>query len=197
MTEILTPPDGSVPVPQPSPVDPPDGALPDFSTLPPIVQEHIKGLRKEAEKYRNEKKDAEKARQKEETARLEAEKQWEQLAQQRASRLNELEPLASEVEELRQFLQSQLERRIAALPAQWRSAVPEYENPRKTLDWLDKNEANFRLPSLVKTDAGIIGDRGGQQTGKIPMTPEYLAAAKKMNKSIAFAQAAWDEDRNQ
>lgn len=197
MNDVQTLPDGDAPETQPPAHDAQSGTLPDFSTLPPLVQEHIKGLRKEAETYRKKERDAEKARAKAESDRLEAEKQWEQLAQQRAAKLSEYEPLVSEVEELRQFLQTQLDRRIAALPAQWRSAVPEYDNPRKTLDWLDKNEANFRLPPVPNIGAGVQGDRGGQQNGKAPMTPEFLAAARKMGKSAAFAQQAWDEEHNQ
>lgn len=189
-------PDGAPVSPPPTPTDTGEG-LPEFSTLAPSVQDYIRGLRREAKKSREEKKAAEREAQDAETRRLENEKQWETLAQQRADKLKELEPKAAEAEEMRQFLSQQLDRRLAAIPQQWRDAVPEYDDPRRVLDWLDKNEAKLRLPSLPPQAGGLQGNGAGA-TGaqKKPMSPEFLAIARKMGRTVAQAQASWDANNN-
>lgn len=87
-------------------------------------------------------------------------KQDEMTELQKAqARIAELEPKAEEVVRIKAALQDTVEKRIEALPKEWRDAVPEYEDPTKTLAWLDKNAEKLSRPQAPNMDAGVTGDK--------------------------------------
>lgn len=59
-------------------------------------------------------------------------------AQKAQARIAELEPKAQQAERIAAALQATVDKRIAALPEEWRDAVPAFEDPVQTLEWLDK-----------------------------------------------------------
>ncbi len=191
MNPVTPPPEDGAIVP---PEAPQTSARTDFNSLPSDVQAYIKSLRDEAKQTRLEKEAVEKQRLKDESARLEAAKEWEQLAQQRAAKLAEVEPKAAELEAMQQFLQEQVDRRIAALPEQWRSAVPEeYTNPRSILAWLDKNERLFRAQTPPNIGAGTQPGaltNGANAHGQ--PSANFLAMQLKIGRTAQQAQASWD-----
>ena len=53
------------------------------------------------------------------------------------------------------------ERRIAAIPEQMRTLVPEYDDPLKLAAWLDANAAVFSRPAPPPMDGRAGGNGGG------------------------------------
>ena len=88
-----------------------------MESLPEAARKLIADLRAENAAHRRAKQESEAAAKTAEDKRLEAEKQFEQLAQQRAARIAELEPIASRYESLAAKLTADMEREIAKLPA--------------------------------------------------------------------------------
>jgi hypothetical protein len=149
----------------------------DFSTLPGDVQAHIKELQEEAKKYRKQRSEVDKQRQLEEQARLEANKEWEKAADAYKKQVEALSPRAERLDAMEQFLRDSAQKRIDALPKQFRALVPDYDDPLKTLQWLDANAATLSLPAVPNLGAGEQGDRGVKTA---ELTPEQKAMAKKM-----------------
>ena len=52
-----------------------------------------------------------------------------------------------------------LQRRIEQIPESERKRIPEFDDPRKTMAWLDNNRDLFERPRPPETDAGVIGDK--------------------------------------
>ena len=165
---------------------------------PTKTADEIRKLRKESRERKDRLDKAESDRLSAETARLESDKQWETLAQQRADQLKELAPKASQFEEYKAWAENELERRIAALPQQWRGIMPEVllQNPRAALEWLNANESLFRLPVLPNTGAGQQGDRGQVGKQKVPMSADFIAMARKTGRTMEQAQKSWDREHN-
>jgi chromosome segregation ATPase len=110
--------------------------------------------------------------------------EWQKLAEQRAQRIAELEPLANRVAEVQEALQATVEARVGRLPEDTRSLVPDYDDPRKTLAWLDANEERLLRPIAPSTDAGTRGDGGS--AAKLTETELYIASKLGL-KSEEFA----------
>lgn len=194
MTEDLTLPEGGE---QQTPASSElDSLIEKIKADPAKTAADIKELRTELKRRRETEKEADRKRAESETLKLEQDRKFEELSTQLKGKLAEVEPKAARLDEYETFLNQQLERRLAALPPQWRDAVPEYDDPRKVLEWLDRNEAKMRLPSLVNTGAGQQGDRGQVSKQKVPMTPEFLATARKTGRSMEQAQKSWDREHN-
>lgn len=152
---------------------PPD----DMSKLPQWAQDVIKGLRKEAGDYRVRAKQAEEAKQKEEAERLAQQGEWQKLAEQRAAELEALKPVSEKAEALAAKIQATNEARIKQLPEAYRGMVPEYDDPVKVSEWLDKNAAALVQRQAPNLDGGAQGDAARN----VKLTAEELAAAKRMN----------------
>lgn len=155
----------------------------DLATLPQDVREYIESLRSEAKKYRLEKKQVETAAQQQQREKLAADEKWQELAETYKARLAELEPLAEQLEATRSAIAEGVQRRIDALPKQWRGAVPQYDDPTKTAAWLDTNAALFTAPAVPNTGAGEQGDRKPEG---VKLTPEAKHAAE-LAKNYGFS----------
>ena len=192
MTQETTAPDGAAEVPA-NGTTANSAEKTDLASLPTDVREYIESLRSEAKKHRLEKSEAEKARQREETARLEADKQWEALATKYKGEIDTLRPRVDRVDALEQFVAEMAQKRLDALPKQYRSLDPKYDDPLKTLQWLETNAATFSLPAVPNVGAGVQGDAAAQSVARLTpeelalaqrtgMTPEQFAKYKTMNK---------------
>lgn len=140
----------------------------DFNSLPADVQARIRELTKEAEKYRKDKAAIERQRKADEEARLAQNQEFEKLATGYKTELDALKPRAERLDAMETFLTESAQKRIAALPKQYQSLVPEYDDPLKTLAWLDANASVLGLQALADTGAGQTGDRAAQ----VKLTPE-------------------------
>lgn len=99
-------------------------------------------------------------------------------AQKAQARVAELQPKAKRLEAVEAALQATVEKRVEQLPKAMRGLVPDFDDPLKTLKWLDDNAAALSLPIMPNLNAGQQGD-----PGKKPMelTPEQKALAKKLH----------------
>lgn len=131
----------------------------DLNTLPEDVQEYIRELRREARKANDAKKEAAREKEAAERDRLAKAQEWEALAKQYEQDLNATKPRAERVDAMEQLLLDMAQKRIDRLPKQYRSLVPEYDDPVKTLAWLDANEATLTTPVPPNTGAGVQGEK--------------------------------------
>lgn len=126
------------------------------------------------------------SKQADEEKRLAEQQEWKTLAEQRAARLAELEPLAASVKEMQEALNATVKARIDRLPEDVRDLVPDFGDARKTLDWLNANEHKLMRPLAPAMDAGARGDKGAGQlsdlerevAARLRLTPEQYAKGK-------------------
>lgn len=140
----------------------------DFNSLPADVQARIRELTKEAEKYRKDKAAVERQRKADEEARLAQNHEFEKLATAYKTELDNLKPRAERLDAMEQFLTESAQKRIAALPKQYQSLAPEYDDPLKTLAWLDANAGVLGQQATFDVGAGQQGDRAAV----VKLTPE-------------------------
>ena len=107
-------------------------------SLPPWAQDLISSLRGENATHRKAKKEAELAAQAAEEARLAQEKEWQQLAEKRQARIQELEPLSEDVDRYKGAVTSLLEQRRAGLPDHIITLLDKLD-PVEQLQWIAEN----------------------------------------------------------
>jgi hypothetical protein len=76
----------------------------------------------------------------------------------------EIARLNSELEATKGFrsaFEDSLQARIEAIPAEQRNRIPEFDDPRKTMQWLDKNADLFAPPQPQKRPAQSIDGGAG------------------------------------
>jgi phage I-like protein len=140
----------------------------------------IAELRKENAGHRTKVKDAENERQRQEQQRLEASKEFEKLATSQKTELEQLRPKAERTEALEAYIKSSVETRVNALPADVRGLVPDYDDPLKTLAWLDANAQRLMPRSAPDLNAGVGGSGSGGGGSAAKLTPEEEKAARRM-----------------
>lgn len=151
--------------------------LPEFSTLPPAVREHIKALRqseaaarvKAKEFEQNEQKRLDEARKAEEE-RLAKQQEWQALAEKRAKELDALKPVAERAAQLEARITAANQARIEKVPEALRSVIPTDYDAVKLSEWLDANLDKLSKAPAPNTDGGRTGDRTPPQ-GKVQLTP--------------------------
>lgn len=151
-----------------------------IDSLPEDIRKYIDGLRKEAASYRvaAKAKEAELARAEE--AKLAEQQKWQELATLREQQLAELKPERERREALETFVKDAVSKRIEALPEAYRTLVPEYDDPVKTLAWLDANAGKLVTPRPPALDAGVRGDSAPSTAA---LTPEQQTLARKFGLS--------------
>lgn len=139
----------------------------DISSLPDSWQKEIRELRAENAKRRKAETEAENARKAAEEMAMAEQGKYKELAEQRLAEIESLKARAAKADAYEQQAAETLRKRIAALPEHVRGAVPEYDDPLKTVAWLDANAAVLSLPTPPPTDAGV--------RGAVPATPAKAA----------------------
>lgn len=151
-------------------------------TLEEALRE-IRALRKENGDRRTKLREFEEAQALKEKERLAAEQQWQKLAEQYRAEAEGLKPKAEKADVLEAHLKETLSKRIEAVPKQMRSLVPEYDDPARTLSWLDANAAMLKMPAPPATDAGATGDAPAK-----PLEADTRQLAAKMGISMKDAE---------
>jgi chromosome segregation ATPase len=141
-----------------SPSTPPSDEIKEVSQLPSWAQDEIRKLRKEAADRRGELKRTEQERQQQELERLAKQQEWEQLAKKFGAELETIKPRAERLDTIEDYINQSLQKRIDSIPASHRSLVPKYDDPLKTLEWLDANAQLLTAPRAPELDAGARGD---------------------------------------
>jgi hypothetical protein len=163
-----------------------------LDSLPADIRKYIDELRKESASYRVAAKAREAELARAEEAKLAEQQKWQELATLREQQVKELEPERERREALEGFVRDTVAKRIEALPEAYRTLVPEYDDPVKTLAWLDANAGTLKTPRPPALDAGVRGDSStavpdarqvsaaqvAAQYG-YSITPEQLAARQK------------------
>ena len=126
--------------------------------------------RKEAAKYRTQLRAQEKATADAEAKRLAEQGEYKALYESVKAKAEAADTLQERYDALIAQVQAANEKRIAAIPEQMRSLVPEYDDPQRLAAWLDANAAVFAKPAAPSLD----GRAGGNGTGAITVTDEEV-----------------------
>lgn len=105
---------------------------------------------------------------------------WQELAEQRKQELERLQTVQESATRYQTALQATNESRIASVPEDKRTLIPEYDDPVKLGAWLDKNLALIVEPSKP-TPPSLDGGSGGSGGNKpaISATHESIADIAK------------------
>lgn len=110
---------------------------------------------------------------------LEEQGEYKKLAEERATKIAEIQPVADQVDSMSQTLTEYLAAQIADIPEAMQDLVPAELPVQQQLNWLAKNKARLMKPNAPSLDAG---KRGGE--GKaVELNDEQRAAAKNMKVS--------------
>jgi hypothetical protein len=172
----------------------------DMASLPAWAQKLIKDLRKEAGDYRTARKQADEAKRTAEEAALVEQAKWKELADKRGAELEGLKPVQDRLTAYETAFKTALVKRLDAIPDEFKSLVPAFDDPVKTWDWLDANQNLFARRIAPKLDAGAQGDAASKQTPKLTveeiqiakrsgLTPEQYAAQKVKIEASRSAQS--------
>lgn len=115
------------------------------------VIEERNTLKAELDKLRS---DFESAKRKE----LEEKEDFRRLYEETQKQLDELKPRAGQYDDMLTSLRETVAARVERLPEDVRDLVPDYDDPRLTLQWLNANEAKLMRPLAPQMDAGARGD---------------------------------------
>lgn len=168
--------------PQPGAADTPESnEANDIAALPAWAQTLVKELRRENASHRTAKKQAEAAAQAAEDKRLAEQQQWKELAEKRAAALDALKPLQDRYTTLEETFKATLAKRLEALPDWSKSLVPAFDDPVKTMAWLDANQHVFAARKAPGLDGGVQ-DQSGKQAPQL--TAQEVQMAKAMGLTL-------------
>lgn len=148
---------------------------------------YVEDLRRENANYRTRAneieakfKEFELAQTKKRDEELAKKQEWEQLAQERAEQLAQLQPIKERYEAMLENLKTSNAKRIESIPENMRPLVPEYDDPSKLAAWLDANAALLSIKPQAPNINGAAGS--GQRPGAVPMvlSDDEIEVAKKM-----------------
>ena len=126
--------------------------------------------RKEAAKYRTQLRAQEKATADAEAKRLAEQGEYKALYESVKAKAEAADTLQERYDALIAQVQAANEKRIAAIPEQMRSLVPEYDDPQRLAAWLEANAAVFAKPAAPSLD----GRAGGNGTASAAVTDEEI-----------------------
>lgn len=112
---------------------------------------------------------------------LEEQGKYKELAEERATKLAELQPQADQVDSMAKTLKEILAAEIEALPEVARPLVPSELSDQQQLNWIAKNKTNLSKPNAFDIGAGKRGSENGEVL--VDLTAEEKAMAKNMNVS--------------
>jgi len=146
--------------------------------------------RKEAAKYRTQLRAQEKATADAEAKRLAEQGEYKALYESVKAKAEAADTLQERYDALIAQVQATNEKRIAAIPEQMRSLVPEYDDPQRLAAWLEANAAVFTKPAAPSLDGraggngtstAITEDEINQLAARWRVKPEHIdrAAAAK------------------
>lgn len=142
--------------------------------LPQDVQVYIEELRDEAKKYRLEKAAAERTAKEAEEARLAQQNEWKVLAEKRAQRIAELEPVELQHREIQEAFNAGLEAKLKDIPEDVRKSrvdpVRAVMTPVAFSKWLDTILPDLKARQAPDLDAGA----GGAASGKRKLDPKDI-----------------------
>jgi hypothetical protein len=125
--------------------------------LPSWARDMIKSLRSEAAERRVALKQYEEETRKRDQERLAEQGKWKELAESRASELNDLAPYRERADALESMIRDSNKSRIESIPEDMQPLVPTDYAPEKLASWLDANLSRLTKPIAPKLDGGASG----------------------------------------
>ena len=145
------------------------------------LEEQLIETSREAKQRRLAKRESDdKARQAEE-ARLKESQEWQKLAEKHAKDLETLRPMADKASELEAAFLAHLNKRLEAVPDAWKTAIPDFGNPVKTMEWLDANGHLFATRPMPNIDAGAGNNPSPKGAPKLTSLERELAKSFSMS----------------
>lgn len=151
--------------------------------LPGWAQAMIRDLRRESASRR-----AELKRLRDDAAQIASERKSDRaVLAQISDERGRLIPRAERADHLEGYITESVQKRVTALPEVLRSLVPSYDDPLKTLAWLETNAPILASPRAPSLDAGAQGGSTAARisaaerdmAAKLGVTPEQYAKAKR------------------
>jgi hypothetical protein len=179
---------------------PPPNAAPSFTPEQQTLIDSLIGdrLKRARSKWDEERAAAQKkADAQAEAERLQAQQEWQTLAEKHQARVTELEPLVGQVEQYASVIAELLDTQVKALGPEAQTAIdalPGQPSPLDKLQWLTANEGLFKRTTLPPTDGQTRGTTEEPQVSdedvaefaaRTGVDPRYvdrrvLAASKKV-----------------
>ena len=150
------------------------------------AEQRIKELNAENLRLRKQADAAAKAKTDAEAAVMAEQGKFKELYQSAKAKADAADALQERLDAITAQAQAANERRIAAIPENMRSLVPEYDDPLKLAAWLDANAAVFSRPAPPPLD----GRAGGNGTPATVTDAEVLDFATRMRIDPAHVDRA-------
>jgi hypothetical protein len=110
-------------------------------------------------------------------AQLVEQGKFKELADQRATKLAELEPKARQVEQMELSLKGIFDAQVAEIPEDKRGLIPDELSTLQKLNWIAKNRALLVAKTAPKIGIGSLGG-GNPPTEPTTLSPEEHAIAQ-------------------
>lgn len=144
---------------------------------------YVEELRKEAAANRIALKKFQDAQITAEDERLKKQNEWEQIAENRQTTIDALEPFKAKYEAVLTGMEDRNKSVIDSLPDDMKPLVPDYDDPAKLASWLDANAAMLNAKPLVPTLNGGAGN-GAPRGKKTVLSDAQIRQANKMSISV-------------
>lgn len=138
---------------------------------------YVKELRSEAANYRTQLRALEQAQKDAEETRLTQQNEWQKLAEQRATEIDELSPYKDRYTGIVESIAVSNAKRVETIPDAMRGLIPDFNDPVKLSGWLDANSQLLTKP-LAPALNGNAG-AGDRPTDAETLSAEELVAARK------------------
>ena len=159
---------------------PPTGQAPEgFDALPDWAKSLFAELRNENAAHRKAKQKADEEAKAAEERRLEAERNFEQLASQRAARIAELEPIADRYNNLAAKLTADLEAQIERLPAEIKQMRPANADLDDLIDWAEKARQLAAKMQAAASPGHSAAPKAAEATARPALTQAQALAAMR------------------
>lgn len=145
------------------------------------AQDKIAEVNREAKKRRLDKEAADAKAKEDLEVKMTEQQEFKKLADTLAKERDELKPLADKATRFEEALLATLTKRLDALPDMWRSVVPDFGDPVKTMEWIDANADKFQTPKFPNIDAGAGNTPSPKGAPKL--TALEMEIAKSFNMS--------------
>ena len=153
---------------------------------PEQLRAELEAARKEAASYRTKLRNTERQATEAEAKRLAEQGEYKSLYESVKAKADAADALQERLDAITAQAQAANERRIAAIPENMRSLVPEYDDALKLAAWLDANAAVFSRPTPPPRD----GRAGGNGTPATVTDAEVLDFATRMRIDPAHVDRA-------
>jgi seryl-tRNA synthetase len=153
------------------------------------VNEERKALAERLEALEKAQAERDESTRKQRETELAEQNQYKQLYESAKAEVESLKALQSEVKRYRESFENTLQSRIQSIPEEKRALIPDYDDPIKTMAWLDKALPELTTPpkpNAPRLDGGSGGAGGtGNPIGNLnPVQRQLIDAANNMGFSV-------------